>query len=161
MTVELFAPQLVRTGAPLCTLCSGKTMNGLNCTCACERMWLYRASQGTINVSVCHIRDLTDDCVGGTNLRQMEAISAHYGITKGQVYQPATTSMILGLVETRRYGTHWTGSYTPLLILAIKSDMDDPVKGFLIVISSYINTPRLHMSALLLYGCCCHSSGAT
>src|SRR6185369_9885575 len=28
MTIERFVPQLVRSGAPLCTLCGGETMNG-------------------------------------------------------------------------------------------------------------------------------------
>lgn len=114
MTFELFAPQLVRTGAPLCVLCGGKTMNGLNCTCAVERMWLYRASQGKIDVSVCHIRDLTNDCIGGTNLRQVEEVSHLYGITGGQVYQPVDIDVIFGLVESGRYGSHLNISYQPV-----------------------------------------------
>lgn len=114
MVVELFAPQLVRNGAPACTLCGGKAMNGLNCTCASERMWLYRASQGRLNVPTCHIRDLTGDCVGGTNLGQMQAVSTTYGITTGKLYQPIDVTQVFAWIDTGRYGAHLNISYQPV-----------------------------------------------
>jgi hypothetical protein len=112
--IELFAPQLVRSGAPTCVLCNDKTMNGLNCTCSVERMWLYRASQGRLNVSVCHIRDLTNDCTGGTNLGQMKAVSESYGITTGKLYQPIDFDQVAAWVSTGRYASHLNISYGPL-----------------------------------------------
>jgi hypothetical protein len=116
MTIELFVPQLVRLGAPTCILCKsaaypdGKLMNGLNCTCAVEAMWLYRASQGRLNVGACHVRDLTNDCSGGTDLQQMKAVSVHYGFS-GTLYQPVAFDTVASLVATGRYGAHLQISY--------------------------------------------------
>jgi hypothetical protein len=109
MTYELFVKQLDG-----CVLCGGKAMGGLDCTCAVEAMWLYRASQGAIHTTACHVRDLTNDCIDGTHLGQMENVSQHYGITAGKVYRPATTGLISDLIHTGRYGAHWQGSYSPL-----------------------------------------------
>lgn len=114
MVYEIFVPQLVRTGASLCTLCGGKTMNGLNCTTASMAMWLYRASQGRVRTDACHVRDLTDDCVGGTNLTQMEAVAAHYGITGGKKYQPIDFNQVVAWVKTGRYGAILDILYAPL-----------------------------------------------
>lgn len=114
MVAEIFVPQLVRSGAPLCTLCGGKTMNGLNCTCAVEAMWLYRATQGRIKTNACHVRDLTDDCVGGTNLKQMLAVSVSYGVTGGKLYQPIDNDVLFDLIDTGRYGAHYQISYAPV-----------------------------------------------
>jgi len=114
VTIERFVPQLVRSGAPLCILCGGQTMNGLNCTCAAEAMWLYRASQGRFVTDACHVRDLTDDCVGGTNLGQMQAVSAEYRLT-GTRYQPTDVATIFALVRTNRYGAHLNISYAPVV----------------------------------------------
>lgn len=115
MVLEVFRPQLTRDGAPSCVLCGGKTMNGLNCTCATEAMWLYRASQGKLDISACLVRDLTNDCVGGTNLRQMEAVSTHYGITTGKVYQPVDFAFVADRVSTGRYGSHLNILYAPFV----------------------------------------------
>lgn len=112
---ELFAPQLVRDGAPSCVLCHGKAMNGFDCTCAVQRMWLYRASQGALNASVCHIRDLTGDCIGGTNLGQMEKVSTSYGITGGRYYHPIDVDQVFAWIDTGRYGTHFDVSYEPFV----------------------------------------------
>lgn len=97
-----------------CVLCGGKAMGGLDCTCACEAMWLFRASAGRVNTTACHVRDITNDCEDGTNLGQMDLVSRHYGITTGKVYRPATTSLILDLLQSGRYGIIWQGSYEPL-----------------------------------------------
>lgn len=111
MVAEIFVPQLVRSGAPTCTLCGGKVMNGLNCTCATETMWLFRATQGKVHTTACYVRDLTNDCDGGTNLRQMEIVSAHFGVTTGKVYQPIDFDTVSMLVATGRYGAHLNISY--------------------------------------------------
>jgi len=99
---EIFTKQLDG-----CTYCSG----GLNCTCACHSMWLYRASQGRIVHTACTIRRMTHDTVGGTNLRQMDAIAKAQGITTGKLYLPATFDLVAGLIETGRYGAHVQISY--------------------------------------------------
>ncbi len=109
MTVERFVKQLDG-----CTLCGGKSMGGLNCTCAAEAMWLYRASQGSISTTACHVRDLTNDCDGGTNLEQMAAVSAHYGITSGKVYRPMSFSSFETAMRSGRYGAIIQVNYAPI-----------------------------------------------
>jgi len=101
--VDIFVKQLDG-----CSYVSG----GLNCTCACHAMWLYRASQGKIKLSACAVRAKTGDRSGGTHLGQMEAISKSYGITAGRVYRPISTASAKSLILTGRYGTHWQGSYS-------------------------------------------------
>jgi hypothetical protein len=115
VTYEIFVTQRVRYGAPVCTLCGDRVMNGLICTCACEAMWLYRATQGKVRTTACHVRDLTDDCSGGTNLRQMQSVSAHYGVTKGALYQPARADSVLAMVASGSYGSHWSIGYAPVV----------------------------------------------
>ena len=114
MTYELFDPQLVRTGASLCTLCGGKVMNGLNCTTCSMAMWLYRATQGRVKTTGCHVRDLTNDCTGGTNLRQMTLIADHYGVTGYRLYQPIDFDTLVGLIKTGRYGAILDLSYSTI-----------------------------------------------
>lgn len=94
MTYERFVKQLDG-----CTYCSG----GLNCSCACEAMWLYRASQGRIKTTACAVRRATGDRVEGTNLEQMANVSASRGLT-GTLYRPATFRKVRQLVQTGRYG---------------------------------------------------------
>lgn len=98
-----------------CVLCGGRSMGGLNCTCATEAMWLYRASQGAISTTGCHVRDLTDDCSGGTNLRQMQTVSLKYGIDTGKLYQPTNFDQVVSWVSTGRYGSHLNISYAPFV----------------------------------------------
>lgn len=93
-----------------CTYKSG----GFNCTCACHAMWLYRASQGKINITACQCRTKTGDRSGGTNLRQMEQISLSYGISTGRVYQPAKFDTLLSLLRTGRYGAHINIHYSSI-----------------------------------------------
>lgn len=76
---------------------------GDNCTCASEAMWLYRASQGKIKTTSCAVRRATGDRVEGTNLEQMETISAARGLP-GTLYRPATFATVKRLVLTGRYG---------------------------------------------------------
>jgi hypothetical protein len=94
-----------------CTYVSG----GLSCTCAVEAMWLFRASQGKIVTTSCAVRRETHDTVGGTNLRQAEAVSKLHGIANGMVYQPTDVARIFDLVETGRYGSHFQLSYAPFV----------------------------------------------
>ena len=115
MVYELVSAQLVRNGAALCVLCNGKTMNGLGCTCYSHASWLYRASQGRIKTNGCNVRDLTNDCAGGTTLRQMQGVSAHYGITTGAVYLPINIDQVFAWVETGRYGSHLNIRYEPFV----------------------------------------------
>lgn len=108
---DIFTPQL----SPDCTVICGTTRvqtNGLNCTCACHRSWLYRATHGRVNTSACHVRDLTNDCTGGNTLDQMVAVSQHYGVSGGRLYRPGNPTTILGLVRSRRYATHWQIHYS-------------------------------------------------
>lgn len=105
MVYELFVKQLDG-----CTYCSG----GLNCTAASEAMWLFRASQGKITTSSCHVRALTGDTSGGTHLGQMEDVSLHYGISNGKVYRPIGWDVLVSLIATKRYGTHLNISYQRL-----------------------------------------------
>lgn len=114
MVYELVSPQLTRNGAAPCTLC-GISMNGLSCTCYSHAAWLYRASQGRIKTNGCHVRDLTNDCVGGTNLNQMEAVSTSYGITTGKRYQPIDFDQVAAWVNTGRYGSHLNICYAPFV----------------------------------------------
>jgi hypothetical protein len=85
--------------------------SGLNCTCASEAMWLYRASQGRITTTSCHVRSLTGDRTGGTNLNEMQSVSTGYGITTGKLYQPIDFDQIASWVDTGRYGSHLNISY--------------------------------------------------
>ena len=89
-----------------CSLCGGRITGGFNCTCACHAMWLYRASGGAISTTACHVRDLTDDCVGGTRLEQMNPVSSHFGIPAGTLFKPATFGHWRALILTNRYGSH-------------------------------------------------------
>jgi len=95
MVYERFVKQLDG-----CTYVSG----GRNCTCACEAMWLYRASQGSIVISACDVRRQTGDTVGGTNLDQMVVVSAKHGITSGVLYRPTLFSTVRTLILSGRYG---------------------------------------------------------
>lgn len=116
MTYELFVPQRERYGAPRCVLCDGKIMNGLSCTCAVDASWLYRASQGKIKTTMCRVRDLTDDCVGGTRLRQMEEVNVRdFHISTGALYLPATIDHVFDLVDTGRYAGHLNISYAAVV----------------------------------------------
>jgi hypothetical protein len=94
MTFERFVKQLDG-----CSFCSG----GLNCSAASEAMWLYRASQGRISTTSCAVRRLTNDTVGGLNLRQVAAVSDHYGLT-GALWLPGQFDKLRELVLTGRYG---------------------------------------------------------
>ena len=104
MTFERFVPQLDG-----CSYVSG----GLNCSAASEAMWLYRASQGKIVTTSCAVRRLTNDTVGGLNLRQMADVSAHYGIT-GTLWLPGSFDKLRELVLTGRYGAHVQIGYSQL-----------------------------------------------
>lgn len=110
MVYERFVKQLDG-----CSLCGGKSMGGLDCTCAAEAMWLFRASQGRVTTTACHVRDLTDDCVSGTNLEQMEKVSAHYGLMGGMLYRPTTFDRIADLVRGGRFGAIIQIDYSPLV----------------------------------------------
>jgi hypothetical protein len=107
---DIFVKQLDGCGY----LVDGVPSGGFNCTCAVEAMWLFRASGGRINVTACECRRRTGDRSGGTHLGQMEDVSESFGITGGKVYRPIATTTALGLIATRRYGTHWQGSYSVL-----------------------------------------------
>ena len=85
---------------------------GLNCTCAVHAMWMFRASQGRVNVTACSVRRETGDKSGGTHLGQMEPISRAHGITGGVVYRPIAATTLVDLLETGRYGAHVQGSYS-------------------------------------------------
>jgi hypothetical protein len=87
---------------------------GENCTCACEAMWLYRASQGRIITSSCDVRRRTGDDEGGTRLEQVEAVSKQYGITTGIVYKPMLISKLWSLMDTGRYGAILQIDYSPI-----------------------------------------------
>lgn len=113
MVYELFVTQ--RNDIAPCSLCGGAINNWSNCTCASHAQWLYRASQGRISTTSCHVRDLTNDCVGGTNLNQMVAVSAMYGITTGKLYQPVAFSQLVSWIQTGRYGSHLNISYAPFV----------------------------------------------
>jgi hypothetical protein len=108
VTYSIFVPQLDG-----CVL-RGESIGGRNCTCASMAMWLYRASQGKITTTSCHVRDLTNDCDGGTNLDQMVEIAKHYGITGYTLYKPTTTSHLEALLKTGRYGAIIDIDYSPL-----------------------------------------------
>lgn len=95
MTYERFVRQLDG-----CAYCPG----GQNCTCACEAMWLYRASQGRIVTSACAVRRRTGDRTGGTNLEQMQHVSSGLGITGGVLYRPTLFAKVRDIVLTGRYG---------------------------------------------------------
>lgn len=90
-----------------CTYVSG----GLNCTCAVHAMWMFRSSQGRVNMTSCAVRRETGDKSGGTHLGQMEPISRAHGITGGKVYRPIAATTLTSLLETGRYGAHVQGSY--------------------------------------------------
>lgn len=92
-----------------CTYCSG----GLNCTCACHAMWLYRASGGKIKLSACSVRRATGDRVEGTNLDQMREIAASHGIA-GRLWKPGDFSELRRLVLTGRYAAHVNIGYNVL-----------------------------------------------
>ncbi len=109
MTVERFVKQLDG-----CSLCGGAVTGGDNCTCASMAMWLYRASQGKIVTTSCHVRDLTNDCVDGTNLDEMVAIAQHYGISGYTIYKPTTVDHLRALLATGRYGAIIQIDYSPL-----------------------------------------------
>jgi hypothetical protein len=109
MTYELFVPQLDN-----CVLCGGRAMGGLDCTCASMAMWLFRASQGKIRTTSCHVRDLTNDCSGGNTLDQMTSIADHYGIKGYTLYKPTTTAHLQKLLQTGRYGAIFDIDYSPL-----------------------------------------------
>jgi len=100
--VDIFVKQLDG-----CTFVDG----GLNCTCAAEAMWLFRASRGSIRLTACRVRQDTGDRQGGTHLGQMEQVSIAHGITTGRVFRPATFSMLETLMATGRYGAHVNISY--------------------------------------------------
>lgn len=85
---------------------------GQNCTCACEGMWLYRASRGKVRVTSCLVRMRTGDKIGGTHLGQMEDVSQEYGITSGRVYRPIAIQTLVQLAATGRYGFIIQGSYS-------------------------------------------------
>ena len=93
MVYERFVKQLDG-----CTYCSG----GLNCNCASEAMWLWRASQGKIATSSCDVRRRTGDKAGGTNLEQIEQVSLGYGITTGRVYKPIMATALFDMVRNGR-----------------------------------------------------------
>jgi hypothetical protein len=95
VTAEIFVKQLDG-----CTYCSG----GLNCTCASEAMWLYRATQERVHLTSCAVRTETGDRVGGTNLSQVDAVSRHHGVTTGRIYRPISSGLLTDLTETGRYG---------------------------------------------------------
>lgn len=94
MTYERFVKQLDG-----CSYCSG----GLNCAAASGAMHFYRASQGKVAVSSCTVRRLTNDTVGGLNLRQIKAVADHYGLT-GTLWLPGYFDKLRELVLTGRYG---------------------------------------------------------
>lgn len=100
--VDIFVKQLDG-----CTYVDG----GLNCTCAAEAMWLFRATQGRVNLTSCRVRRDTGDKQGGTHLGQMEQVSIAHGVTTGRVFRPATFSMLETLIATGRYGAHVNISY--------------------------------------------------
>jgi hypothetical protein len=77
-------------------------------------MWLFRASQGKIVTTSCHVRDLTNDCEGGTNLDQMVRVADHYGIKGYTLYKATTTDHLERLLQTGRYGAIVDIDYSPL-----------------------------------------------
>jgi hypothetical protein len=105
MTIEKFVRQLDG-----CTYCSG----GQNCTCACEAMWLYRASQGRVSISACTVRRQTGDRTEGTNLEQMRQVSILRGFPGGMLYRPARFDKIRELILTGRYGAIIQGGYSQI-----------------------------------------------
>lgn len=110
MTVDKFKTQFDG-----CTLCGGKHMDGLNCGAAGEAMFLYRATQGRVDVSSCHVRDLMNDCDGGTNFAQAKAVSEHYGVSVGALWQPGRLSALKTLLLTNRYPVQVSIGYRPLM----------------------------------------------
>ncbi len=109
MTSELFVKQLDG-----CDLCGNPNMGGLNCTCAAMAMWLFRASQGKVTTTSCHVRDLANDCKDGTNLEQMTAIADHYGIKGYTLARPTTMAHVEALAKSGRYGIEIDIDYSPL-----------------------------------------------
>lgn len=100
MTYEIFTKQLDG-----CTyLVDGRPSGGSNCSCAAEADWLYRASQGRIHTTSCHVRSLTGDRSGGTTLDEMQAVSEKYGITLGRVYRPMLFSTLRMILLGGRHG---------------------------------------------------------
>src|SRR6478752_139636 len=105
MVAEIFVKQLDG-----CAYHSG----GENCTCACEAMWLYRASQKAIHTTACHVRELSGDTDGGTRLEQMQTVSQHYNITGGALYRPTLATTLQAMVVSGRYGAIIDIDYSPL-----------------------------------------------
>lgn len=105
MTYSIFVPQLDG-----CTYHAG----GDNCSCATEAMWLFRASQGKIRTTSCHVRELTGDKVAGTNLDEMVDVSAHYGITNGVLWKPSRFDDVRHAVVYGRRGSHLQLDYSPI-----------------------------------------------
>lgn len=96
-----------------CQLC-GKIMDGFNCSCSSEAMFLFRATQGKVDISSCHVRDLTNDCSGGTDLGQMKAVSEHYGVNVGALWRPGKFDALKDLLLKNVYPAHVQGGYAPL-----------------------------------------------
>jgi hypothetical protein len=85
-----------------CTYKSG----GFNCTCAVHAMWMYRASGGTLRKTACQVRQASGDTSGGTNLEQMQAVSSHFGVSRGTLYRPGLFLKVRDLVLTGRHAAH-------------------------------------------------------
>jgi hypothetical protein len=114
MTIERFVKQLdgctftVKTADG-----SWVSSAGYNCTCASDAMFLYRATQGRTPTSSCHVRTLTGDRSGGTDLAQVNTVNQDaYGVYSGRRYQPGDASTLLNLVKSGRYGAIWDLSYS-------------------------------------------------
>lgn len=112
MTIDKFKTQFDG-----CTLveCGGKAMSGLNCGAAGEAMSLFRSTQGRVDVSSCHVRDLMNDCDGGTNFEQAKAVSDHYGVTVGALWQPGRLSALKTLMLANAYPIQVSIGYAPLV----------------------------------------------
>jgi hypothetical protein len=57
---------------------SGKCLGQLSCTCYAFAMGIDRATQGKKRPTGCHLRDLTNDTIGGTNQSQLAAVTRQY-----------------------------------------------------------------------------------
>lgn len=101
-----------------CTLCGGKRMDGLDCTPTATAMLLYRATQGRVDVSACHVRDMTDDCYDGTRLDQMVPVLEHYGV-HGVIYRPIRQTTLRSIILQNVYPVIVQVGYAPIAGTAV------------------------------------------
>jgi hypothetical protein len=90
----------------------GSTYQWLNCTCASDAMWLYRAAG--VKTTGAAIRRLTGDTSGGTTLAQMDEVNTnHFGMPCVPLYG-VDIDVLWDMIRAGR-GAIIQYSYAPLL----------------------------------------------